>query len=1103
MGALALLLAVAVAWQLALARVPRNRAVLEQLVRERTGLGLSFGELGLRWGWYGPEAVFRSVRLQGDAGEALLRAPELIVGLDAWHVLHGAQLNVGRIRIVSADIDLTRRMAWAVRPPRRTAAALDAAPLKSAALQTLLRWHEGQVELDSATVRLPDPTGGSETWVLQLRQGAVRRAGDEWSAYGLVLLPHPLGRTARIVLRVAGDPSRPAGLAGSLRFEGAQLELGTWSRLLPATAGAAAAGQADIELAASFADGRITRAQGRIDAVHVEARPGEAGALHVPRLRAQWRALRRDGAWRLSVDDLDLGAGAGHKLATASLWSAPQTAQLHATLHDLPLEPAAQLLAALGMPARGLAVHGTVRVLNVDWSPAGAAPERLEVSGELAAPRLEFPAAGLTLSGTAATLSATERELQILPAGTAGSTWRLQMPGGAAELTLGGALRLAREGADLRLEARALQVGWAGASVRLEGGLTRSAGAPAPLEVRITALDVDRLRSLAGTQAWRDLFGPAGEPLRGTLSLDALVMQAGRTQDLRVAAEVHEASLSPAPALPPLEGLAGHLLFADGRLQRSSLQGRWLGGPLSLQLRERLQPQGRELLAQARGRLAAASAAAGVMGPGAAVQGEPDVAGNADWSGSLSYEWDPAGQHPAQLHWRAESALIGVYSRLADPFAKAAGSVLRLRAEGAGTPQQLGLRVMLGDRLASVWQIERDPLGNWQVERAAVRTGSRPPLLPASKVVSIEGRLGSLDLPAWLAAWRHLQGEATGLAVRTALNVGALRIGAQAFQNVQVQAESSDGSRRLRLNSASLSGALDWPRSGPAALRIQRLELGESELAALLGGSRVPQRIAEMQRASETLGGTTPAGWLEALPAATAVQVDSLVVRGRELGTLQGTLAAEEQRLRIADLQLAGAAHQATGDLDCSVAGCRLRLALQSQDPFAPLPELGLQARGAKLRTELQWQPAAFLATLTGQLHIELDDGSAGPGAGGLLAAPALVAAEGGEPLRFERLAGDFELHDGEAYTKDLQLEGTAEMLISGRVGLLAHDYDQRVWILRGEDRLPGAVRRLAVTPGVAAAWLSLRQVFTGSASDPLALHLSGSWETPVLGPLR
>ena len=52
-----------ITYELALARMPQHRAALERLVRTQTGLDVRFNELGFRWGWYGPEAVFKRVEL--------------------------------------------------------------------------------------------------------------------------------------------------------------------------------------------------------------------------------------------------------------------------------------------------------------------------------------------------------------------------------------------------------------------------------------------------------------------------------------------------------------------------------------------------------------------------------------------------------------------------------------------------------------------------------------------------------------------------------------------------------------------------------------------------------------------------------------------------------------------------------------------------------------------------------------------------------------------------------------------------------------------------------------------------------------------------------
>src|ERR1700676_4228165 len=87
-GALAFFAIVLLAYELAVARVPQHRAALERIVRAQTGLDLRFNELGLRWGWYGPEAVFRRVELGEPRRSArLLRAPGLGGGVGVWETV--------------------------------------------------------------------------------------------------------------------------------------------------------------------------------------------------------------------------------------------------------------------------------------------------------------------------------------------------------------------------------------------------------------------------------------------------------------------------------------------------------------------------------------------------------------------------------------------------------------------------------------------------------------------------------------------------------------------------------------------------------------------------------------------------------------------------------------------------------------------------------------------------------------------------------------------------------------------------------------------------------------------------------------------------------
>jgi uncharacterized protein YhdP len=129
-----------------------------------------------------------------------------------------------------------------------------------------------------------------------------------------------------------------------------------------------------------------------------------------------------------------------------------------------------------------------------------------------------------------------------------------------------------------------------------------------------------------------------------------------------------------------------------------------------------------------------------------------------------------------------------------------------------------------------------------------------------------------------------------------------------------------------------------------------------------------------------------------------------------------------------------------------------------------------------------------------------------------LLSVPALLAGidpDAGDSaqtsLRFARFSADYELQDGQAVTPGLHFDGDAEILVRGRVGLSSGDYDEQAWILRGEERLPAALRRLAPSPRVAAAWLSLRDMLGSERAERarMALRLRGPWSDPIVTPME
>src|SRR4029077_6175506 len=135
-----------------------------------------------------------------------------------------------------------------------------------------------------------------------------------------------------------------------------------------------------------------------------------------------------------------------------------------------------------------------------------------------------------------------------------------------------------------------------------------------------------------------------------------------------------------------------------------------------------------------------------------------------------------------------------------------------------------------------------------------------------------------------------------------------------------------------------------------------------------------------------------------------------------------------------------------------------------------------VSASPGSLDGRLEWPRGTpfSLASLNGRLHMQLEQGSmhaAGADAVGmpfaLLAVPALASGLTAEKpevtppeVAFARVSADYAVGDGQVQIRDLHFDGDTEILVRGRAGLLAHDYDAQAWILRGEERLPAALRR-------------------------------------------
>ena len=614
---------------------------------------------------------------------------------------------------------------------------------------------------------------------------------------------------------------------------------------------------------------------------------------------------------------------------------------------------------------------------------------------------------------------------------------------------------------------------------------------------------IDWLRTHPQLATWSR--AAANLDLRGTtvIDVDLAVPAAGLSTArnsppprVRVAATLDGARLGVLPGLPPIESLHGSLAASGAHLQRSTFSGQWLGGPVSMAVGEHSEQGVSVLTISGHGSIGVREAVQAAGGDSE----EARLAGSGEWSALLAFFPDP---QERLAHWRlhADSGLIGVTSRLPEPFAKTAGTPLALHVDVQGGGESGQLRVSLGDRMQAAAALLRSG-DRWRIERGAVHLAAGTPALPADPVLRLDGRLRQLDLAACLGLWRAASLDAALPDLRARLSVGELLAGERRYAEVDVAGGVTGGGGAIQLQSEELLASARWPakvtREHPAEVHVASFEIGRTDDLELA------------------------AGLAAVLTPAAEVSIDELRWQGHRLGRLAAVLTSDGETFGVRELELDGAAGDARANAQCAATLCRARFSLTSADAAASLTAFGLRpevsAAEARLEGEVQWAPQAAvpLATLDGHLHMELADGlihaGGGSGASGtrfaLLSVPALLAGapvdgEAPRAIGFAGITGDFRVRDGEATTQGLHFDGDAEILVRGRVGLSSGDYDEQAWILRGEERLPAPLRHLSPTPKMAALWLSLREWFGGANADRsrAALRLRGTWNDPVVTP--
>lgn len=477
------------------------------------------------------------------------------------------------------------------------------------------------------------------------------------------------------------------------------------------------------------------------------------------------------------------------------------------------------------------------------------------------------------------------------------------------------------------------------------------------------------------------------------------------------------------------------------------------------------------------------------------------LSGAANWQIGFNADRDDA-PHPAQ-RLTVESDLVGIASDLPEPLSKAADAtlplVLTLGLPIAGAPidMQLGALLHLRGRMAS----------DTQAFAARVDFGADGDAALPSSGFSIGGSAPALDLSGWMDfAVSNSTGSGDDLISGIDMQTVNLRAWDRDFGAAQFTLMPDKQALALGFHGASIDGSLRVPladlhTSGITAQfsKLYWPDVGEDETTASTGENpaNVPPlhiRIGDFRLGQSRFGDTT----LESYPIAGGTHFEQVTthssnVEMRARGDWTGRPGADVSKFSI--------------DFSAHNLGRML-------DTFGYAGVIDGGATVAHVEGHWNGSPSMFsLAHLDGTLKVSVAEGripDADPGAGRLLglinvsAIPRRLALDFGDFFKtgfsFDSIKGTFALKDGNAYTTDLKVKGTAaDVVISGRAGLKAKDYDQVMDVtphVGGTLMIGGAI---VGGPVGAAAGAVIQGLFKKALNDVTRVRyaVTGSWEKP------
>jgi hypothetical protein len=1075
------------------ARVPEQRATLEKLITDRTGLAVRFDNVHFAWNLDGTSAVFERVELTDPKrGRVRVVAPELRVEFDTWDYLRHHQFSLGHVTLSSPDIEIVGDPEPAATPAsaarsRKASPVVQDANDEAALIRRFTAWAElmpnGRVEVEGARVHLVRRGDRAAHNSFTLSQAVLSRGATSFSAFGTMLLSQDVGQSLFLSAKIEGLGSA-SRVSGDLRVIARRVFLDRMPLL-------AAKGRGTLDATVRLKNGLIQSASWQASARELELADAATGRFDHLTVNGE---LERDaGDFILRFADLQLTRGARLERSpnvVARLSMEPGTTQIARTTLTADRVPfmAAEFIAGLFAPQ--LDEHRVE--LPGGWSPTAGVLRTLRfdsqartLSAQLSGAEFVRASDHARIGPLAARVNMDDDALRIAFDPSEPATLRLPGEQPPRAFRLDGEFALLRRELPDSFRFDAFEVRTGDSALTAQGEWSASAS---PLQLEFAHVDRALLRD-----AWT-LLAPERETPARFADIEQGNVVEGKatlhpTQDASGQRIVNwqrssgtlklDALATFGKELPRLEAGSGTLAFARGGVQltldagtldqlsvtaarfdwprkgeprlHAALQGD-LSSPL---LREALAAQGLERLA-------------GSVMLEADARGEKELRQPGQW----------------RVNARVSNASVPLGGGL-PPVEKLAGTV----RYGNGALRGLALE---GQWLGGPVEIESrraNPRGTLSVNFNGVAEAA--PLLQLLGQAEVAGRVNGQV--SWTGTAQRIAGSDDGWQLALSSSLAGLESRLpEPFDKPRARTMPVNAQMRVDAN-----GIHDFSVDGhEVAIRgltdggvtTARFELqgvaGELRRTGNSGDPRLRFERLEVKRAPAVLA---VAGAL--LPADGEIQmsVEDLRHAGRSLGPMQANLRQRDTGVAFSLESAESAPHQLSAEGSCEGAGgtCRLEFTADTQNLAAWL-------RGAQLPAE--WPTESLHAA--GELSWPAD-------ARGDLT-PVLVGrfdleTEGRDDTH--QMFANASVADGQIQLTQVQGTGPeADQLFrgSGRVGLTARDYDltidyERVSLAASAMPTPARAR-------LARAWNALR----GTAArrgwtevpETRRVQWHGTWDT-------